>query len=160
MTGWTRAVRNDDFGWMEILPAIALIAALFFGGDWAGEAASEADADRALRGQAVVLAMTGSHALMDVAYWELEPTADFVPIPEELLAGAPLADADGDYAIEMRVSDIDTDGRLRRIEVRVGYDADEGERTWVGLTTVRQDWAVSQADDQRPRGTTRSPIAS
>ncbi len=157
MIGMTRAKTAGEFGWMQCLPAIALIGALFFGGDWAGDAAASNDAERDLHGGALSLAIHGSDALMTVAYDELEPTPGYVALPDEIAAS--IADRDGEaaYAVEMRISNVDVDGRLRRVEVRVGYDAVEGERTWVETATVRQDWAAAHAESQRERPMTRVP---
>jgi len=164
MTGFTRAARSTDFGWMEALPAIVLIAALFFGGDWASEAADESDLGRSQRGQALAIAMVGTNDLMDVEFTRLEPTTGYVPMPAGLTSTTDASHDEGTYAVEVRITDLDVAGRLRRVEVRVGYEADSGERTWVETATVRQDWAASHADSQRPRSTRTTlagePIAS
>jgi hypothetical protein len=148
----TRANRSMDFGLLEAVPAFVLIAALFVGGDWVGEAADDTDAQRAQHGHAIAMAMGSSNALMGVPFEELEPTEGFVPMPAHLVpsiaAPGEIDVTDPGYAFEVRITDLDAQGRLRRLEVRVGYDAESGDRAWVGMATVRQDWAASHADAQ------------
>lgn len=147
MTGFSRATRASDFDMMQVLPAVVLVVVLLIGGDWVGEAADEADAFRELHGQALGIAMVQANVAMQVDFDELAPTPEFVALPHvELSKPGDEAAAPIRYAVERRVSNLDTAGSLRRIEIRVGYEQVEtGEHTWVEIATVRQDWETAQA---------------
>jgi hypothetical protein len=157
MTGFSRATRASEFDMMQVLPAVVLVVVLLIGSDWVGEAAEEADAVRGLHGQALGIAMLQANDAMHVEFEQLVPTPEFVAMPPVELS----ANDDGTdvirYHVERRVSNLDHSGSLRRIEVRVGYQqAETGERTWVEIATVRQDWETAQAAAQK----TRSRFAS
>jgi hypothetical protein len=153
MTGFTRATRASDFDMMQVLPAVVLVMVLLIGGDWVGEAADEAEAFRALHGQALGIAMMEADAAMKTEFEQLAPSAEFVAMPPvEMSAGDDAQDELVRYEVERRVSNLDAAGSLRRIEIRVGYQqAETGERTWVEIATVRQDWETAQAGAQKPR---------
>ena len=158
MTGFTRAARATNFSLMEAAPAIVLLVVLCLGGDWADEAADESGAEEALRGRALSIAMERTSAVAGLGFDDLQPTDGFTAVPAGLLGmdqvdhatseNATGPDAAG-YDIEMRITNLDTAGQLRRIEIRVGYDHGSGERTWVGMATVRQDRTTLQARAQR-----------
>jgi len=170
MNGFTRPARSTEFGFMEAMPALVLIVTLFFGANWVGEAADESDTIRSSHDRAMAIAMSSSNATQDVSFDALEPTGDFVPLPREIAdialraASTPVADR-AEYELEIRVTEMDTDGLLRRVEVRVGYDGQDGDRTRVQLATVRQDWDATHARSNnaspaRSRRPSSTPIAS
>jgi len=152
MTGLSRATRASDVDMMQVLPAVVLVVVLLIGGDWVGEAAEQADAQRALHGQALSIAMVQANEAMHADFATLEPTAAYVPLSRVSLTGDG-EDADGasplGYEVERRVTNLDAAGSLRRIEIRVGYEQLDGERTWVEIATVRQDLETAQALRQR-----------
>jgi len=128
MTGFSRATRASDFDMMQVLPAVVLVVVLLMGGDWVGEAAEQADTQRALHGQALGIAMVQANEAMHADFATLEPTAAYVPLTRVSLAG------DGE----------DADGAST-----LGYEDRDGERTWVEIATVRQDLKTAQALRQR-----------
>ena len=161
MNGFVRASRSTDFGFMEVMPAVVLIVVLFLGGDWADEAATAADESRLLHGQAVAIAMINTQAAEKIDFHQLVPTDGYVPMAsktedmpstESRTGGPDVYDA-VQYDVEMRVTNLDTRGLLRRIEIRVGYDQEAGDRIWVGMATVRQGSESSRANASLVGGT-------
>lgn len=159
MTGFSRATRPSEFDMMQVLPAVVLVVVLLLGGDWVGQAAEEADAERALHGQAVGIAMVQANEAMSAEFATLKPTDAYVPLASmshfeaanETDEASPIV-----YEIERRISNLDALGSMRRIEIRVGYVARDGERTWVEIATVRQDLKTAQALHDRLRARTAS----
>jgi len=108
MTGFSRATRASDFDMMQVLPGVVLVVVLLIGGDWAGQAADKADAQRALHGQALGIAMVQANEAMSAEFATLEPTAAFVPLTLIALAGdagEPNEASLVTYEIERRVTE-------------------------------------------------------
>lgn len=159
MTGFSRARRASDFDMMQVLPAVVLVAVMLIGGDWVGDTTEEADAQRARQGRALTIAMQQASAAMSVEFDRLGLTSQFVPM---LLADSPgthAADpttpsdpdvaAQPEYAVEMRITALDDRSSIRKVEVRVGYEASDGDRVWVETATVRQHRDTLQAKTAR-----------
>jgi len=129
----------------EVIPVVVLFACLFFGGDWIGEVSDELEAERALHGHALAIAMGQANTAMTTEYERLQPTLDFVRAETGPVVVDGLV-----YDVELRITDLDGLGHLRRIDVRVAYERGEGERALVETRTVRQAPMTSHARTGSP----------
>lgn len=150
MIGTNTRDRSTEFSFIHAFPALVLMFAIFVGGDWAADAKDEVDAARFDHGRAVMVALNGSNAAMELDFDDLAPTAGFVAPPPQLRKAALGDDLEGEgFDLEVRITDLDGQGTMRRVELRVGYDTASGERGSVAMATVRNDWKVSHADRRR-----------
>ncbi len=143
--------RTGGFSVTEFSACLALVAMVVFGADWVSGSPDAAPQSTETRSQAFAIAQGQSNVAHQIDFARVTETPDFVPAPWVNQPGYALGEVPveffGDtidpeaapeiYDVEVRVTNLDRSGHMRRIELRVGYDRSSGGRGWVTVETVR-----------------------